>query len=312
MRIGAHISAAGGVENLPANAHAVDAEVFQFFSRSPQGGSAPTLTEDARTRMRHGLTELGIERYYIHAPYYVNLASPKKALMKSAVRILKEELERGTFLGARGMMFHPGSARGQTRAKALAQVITGVRETLQGYSGSCMLLVENSAGSGEIIGDTFEEIGQIIRAVREGGLRVGVCLDTQHLFASGDDLATPSAVKTTFAAIAKHIGWKHVKVMHANDSLVPCGAHKDRHANIGAGHIGKEGFAAMLAHPSVQTLDLIVETPGGEEDRARDIRTLKNMRTSAGTKTSSRGGAVRRTRPKNTRTTSTRTQTSTH
>lgn len=276
MKFGTHISAAGGVQNLAERAKEVGAETFQFFSRSPRGGKAPVLEPAVVKQMKADLKELGIKHYYIHAPYYTNLASAKKSIVEASIRILREELERGTTLGATGLMFHSGSAKETTREEGLLQTIDALRKILKGYRGSCMLLIENSAGKGNAIGNTVEEVGYMAKTLLEEGHKVGVCLDTQHLFASGHDLRTADAVNTTFKEIGTHIGWRNVKLFHTNDSKTEFASHADRHEDIGKGNIGTEGFTAILAHPKVKNMDFVLETP--KKSAADDRRNLKAIR----------------------------------
>lgn len=278
MKFGAHISASGGIQNLPKRANDIGAETFQFFSRSPRGGKAPILAKEAITTLQQECATLKIINYYIHGPYYINLASPKKTLVNNSIRVLREELERGSLIGAAGMIFHMGSARETTKEKAMQQVIEAIKTILNDYQGSCMLLIENSAGAGEIIGDTFEEIGSILKNLQNEGYTLGVCLDTQHMFASGYDLRTKKAVQHTFEEIQQHIGWKNVKVLHANDSKSDCGSHKDRHEHIGKGTIGTNGFKALLTQQEIQQMDIIIETPKkNPSDDKQNIKTLKSL-----------------------------------
>lgn len=158
MLIGAHVSATGGFENAPENAHKAGCEVFQFFSRSPRGGKAPELTSDVIKEFKDSIKKYEQKECYIHAPYYINLASKKNNIYHGSIAVLREELERGTQLGAKYMMTHLGSAKDLGKKEAIKKVIKGITEILDGYSGSCQLLLEMSAGAGNIIGDTFQEI----------------------------------------------------------------------------------------------------------------------------------------------------------
>ncbi|MBI2476861.1 TIM barrel protein, partial [Candidatus Uhrbacteria bacterium] len=146
MFIGAHVSAAGGVWNAPKNAAAIGCEVLQMFTRPPMGGAAPKLTQDDAAHFRRAMKEHGIERAYIHSPYFVNLASGKKAVRKNSARIIREELERGSLLGCRAVMFHPGSAKDVGATLGLQYVIETIDVIMDGYEGSCQLLIEISAG----------------------------------------------------------------------------------------------------------------------------------------------------------------------
>lgn len=278
MLIGAHVSAAGGIENAPLNAAKVKAEVFQFFSRSPQGGKAPELTDEKIKKFKENCKKAKQKEWYIHAPYFINLASTNNRIRYGSISVLRQELERGSALDAKYIMAHMGSAREVGEAKGVNMVIKGINKILDGYKGSCQFLVEISAGSGAVIGDDFKEIGQIIRGVKT---KIGVCFDTAHAFASGYDLSSEKAVRETFEKFDKIIGIDKLKLIHANDSKVELGSRKDRHEHIGKGKIGKIGFRAILRHPKLKKINLIIETPkSSAKSDPNNIKTLKNLRKS--------------------------------
>ncbi|MBI2427019.1 MAG: deoxyribonuclease IV [Candidatus Kerfeldbacteria bacterium] len=271
-RVGAHVSSAGGAQNAPVNAHAEGCEVFQFFSRPPQGGKAPVLTPEIVRNFKVGLQKYS-QTAYIHAPYFINLASATPRIRYGSISVLREELERGSQLGVKAMMTHIGSARDFGEKKAMRKVIDGVQEILKGYTGTTQFCVEMSAGAGDIIGDTFEELAEILSATDR---RVGVCLDTCHAFASGYDLRTSAAVKKTLSQFDEVIGLEKLVVVHMNDSKGAFGERKDRHEHIGKGQIGEEGVRALLHHPEIRKRDVILETPF--EGRVHDISVLKRLR----------------------------------
>ncbi|OGH68106.1 MAG: hypothetical protein A3C15_03070 [Candidatus Magasanikbacteria bacterium RIFCSPHIGHO2_02_FULL_50_9b] len=276
MLIGAHVSAAGGVQNAPANAHEFGCECFQFFSRSPQGGVAPKLTPEIVAAFLDNCKKYNQREWVIHAPYYINFASDKEFLRKRSAAIIREELERGSLLKAAYLMFHPGSAAVVGRAEGIKLTIEGCRRLLDGYDGHTELLLEISAGAGAIIGDTFEEVAEILRGVGE---KMNVCFDTQHAFGSGYDLRDADAVHDTFSKFDKLIGLKRLKMSHCNDSKIELGGHKDRHEHIGDGKIGKKGFAEIVAHPKLKHVNLYCET---EYDKVvGDIKIMKKLRDAA-------------------------------
>ena len=279
MKIGAHISAAGGVFNAPLNAHKEDLECYQFFSRSPQGGKAPELTPEIIKKFSDNNKEFGYKNFYIHAPYYINFASVNPRIYNGSIEIIRDELERGSKLGVKGLMFHIGSAKDLGQKEAITKVVKGLKEVISGYQGSCQLLLEISAGAGMVVGDTFEEIAEIIKKVETTKTKntLGVCFDTAHAFASGYDLRDKKSVTKTFADFDKIIGLSRLKLIHANDSLAEFNSHKDRHAHIGQGKIGKVGFEAILKNPKLKNIDLILETPFGP-DRIKDVKLLKKLR----------------------------------
>lgn len=283
MRFGAHVSAAGGLWKAGPAGRELGCEVIQIFSRPPQGWAAKPITDEDAAMFKESMKKNGIEDVYIHAPYLINLASDNNRTRHGSVTMLRQELERGTQLGAKAMMFHPGSAKAVGRKEGVAMVVKGINRILDGYEGTCQLLIEISAGAGEVMGDDFEEIAAFLDGA-ERGKEVGICFDTQHAFASGYDLRTEDAVKATFAKFDKTIGLKKLVASHCNDSKVEFEAHKDRHQHLGHGFIGQDAFKFIVQHPKLQHIDLILETPfDGEEEngsREEDIALLKKFRKS--------------------------------
>ncbi|HEU0051310.1 MAG TPA: deoxyribonuclease IV [Patescibacteria group bacterium] len=274
MLIGAHVSIAGGIQNAPLNAAKIGCEVFQMFTRSPQGGAAQKLIPEAIEAFRQNCKENRLKQWVIHTPYYINFANETERIRKNSSRIVREELERGTMLGAQYVMFHPGSASGVGQKHAMKHVIDGIKHIYDKYAGTTELLIEISAGAGMVIGDTFEAIAEILDGV--GHPDLGVCFDTQHAFASGYDLRDERAVHETFKKFDGVIGLKKLKMSHCNDSKVELGARRDRHEHIGDGFIGMNGFRAIVHHPKLKHVNLFLET---EPDKVEeDLKTLKKLR----------------------------------
>ncbi len=275
MLFGAHVSIAGGVQNAPKNADGIGCEIFQMFTRSPQGGPAPLLTPDVVKAFRDACEEHKQEAWYIHTPYYINLASGDPHIRHNSVRIIREELERGSTLGATAIMTHLGSAKDMGEEQAFEVVLEGVKKILEGYTGKTTFLVEIAAGAGMVIGDTFEELGKIVHATHG---KAGICFDTQHAFASGYDLRTKESVAEVAKEFSAKIGFEHLYASHCNDSMVAFESHKDRHEHIGKGKIGKEGFHALLANYHFGKINYLLETePGGVKE---DLTILKAIRAS--------------------------------
>jgi deoxyribonuclease-4 len=281
MRFGAHVSAAGGLWKAGKAGKELGCEVIQIFSRSPQTFAAKPITDEDAEKFKVSMKENDIHDVYIHAPYIINLASAKNTTRFGSVKILREELERGTQLGAKAIMFHPGSAKEVGREEGISMVVKGLDRIMDGYEGTCQLLIEISAGAGEVMGDQFEEIAEFLNKA-ERGKEIGVCFDTQHAFASGYDLRTKEAVDATFKAFDDTVGLKKLVASHCNDSKVEFEAHKDRHQHLGHGFIGVDAFKYIVEHPKLQHIDLILETPfTGEEEkgsREEDIALLKKYR----------------------------------
>lgn len=275
MKFGAHVSIEGGVWNAPVNAAKISCEVLQMFTRPPQGGKAPEIDATTVKRFQKAMEENKISTAYIHAPYIINLASPLGHTRGYSIHIVHEELERGSRLGCKAVMFHMGSAAGVGEKKGLEMAKDGIEKILKDYKGSCQLLIEMSAGAGAIMGDKFEEIWEVLQA--KGGDKVGVCLDTQHAFASGYDFRDKKALDKTLKDFDDIIGLERLVLIHTNDSATDFGSHKDRHAHLGKGKIGLDGFEAIVASKKLKDIDLILETPwdGGVEG---DLVVLKNFR----------------------------------
>jgi deoxyribonuclease IV len=281
-KIGCHVSIAGGLYNAPKNAADLGCETFQIFSRSPHGGPVAEITPETQEQFKAEMEKYGFDQFVIHAPYIINFGSAKPQTYHGSISIIRKELERGSLLGAQYVMFHPGSLKDHAddKAKGLQQVKDGFLELLDGYDGATQLLIEISAGAGEVIGDTFEELAELMEPIKAHPGFGGICFDTQHAFGSGYDLRTPEAVAETFKSFDKNVGLDYLKMSHVNDSKVDFGSHKDRHEHIGEGQIGKKGFAAILEYWNKKKLHipLILET---EHDKVEsDIKSLKKLRDS--------------------------------
>lgn len=279
--IGCHVSVAGGLFNAPANAAALGCETFQIFSRSPHGGPVKEIDKETIEKFQTAMKQVSFKVFVIHAPYFINLGSGNPRIYHGSVNVIRQELERGSLIGAAYVMFHPGSFKDLGEQVGMKQAQEGLAKILDGYTGTTQLLIEISAGAGSVIGDTFEEIAELMKPVIKHKGFGGVCFDTQHAFGSGYDLRTPKAVKETFAQFDKIIGLKWLKMSHVNDSKVEFGSHRDRHEHIGDGNIGKAGFEAFLSFLREKKLaiPLILET---EHDKVEaDIKLLKALRDKA-------------------------------
>lgn len=275
-KIGAHISAAGDMAEAPIRAHEATLECFQFFSRSPQGGPAKPITEKLAHEFKSNCKKYQLDSY-THAPYYINLASAQNNIYYNSIKVLREELQRNSLLGVKYLMAHLGSAKELGEKEGLKKTIIGLAEILKDYSGETEFLIEMSAGAGAIIGDSFEEIATIVNSAKLKKYHLGICFDTCHGFASGYDLRDAKSVKNTFKKFDELLGLKRLKLFHANDCQSEFGSHKDRHAHIGHGNIGKAGFEAIVAIAKKHKINLILETPH-DNLWNQDIKILKKMR----------------------------------
>jgi len=274
MKFGAHVSIAGGIENAPLRARQLGCECFQMFTRSPRGGRPPELEDRLLEAFFLNCSEVSISDYYVHTPYFINLASGKEDLREKSVALVREELERSSALRVKYMMTHIGSAKDIQRDTAINNVVDSLLRVLENYSGTTQLLLENTAGQGHTIGASFEEISLILRRVAYGDL--GVCMDTAHMFASGYDIRTREGVEELVENIGAAFAPETVKLVHANDSKAEFNSSKDRHEHIGEGKIGIDCFSAMIGNPFFEDLDMIVEMPPPEV--SEDVALLKKLR----------------------------------
>jgi len=283
MLFGAHVSSAGGIDNSPQRAADLGCEVFQTFTRSPQGGPAPKLTKEIVSKFKSEMKKYRLKEHYIHTPYYVNFASKNNKIRFDTINIVREELERGSLLGSKYVMTHLGSAKDAGQKNGLEMTIDGLIKVLNGYTGSTQLLIEIAAGSGEIMGDTFEELAAIIEGVnKKNGKQndLNICFDTQHAFASGYDIRTPETIKATLNQFNNIVGIERLKLSHCNDSKVDIGKHVDRHTNLGEGKLGKQAFKFLVKESKLKNVNLVLETPRDEKgtEIKSEIQLLKKFR----------------------------------
>lgn len=272
MHIGCHISIAGGIQNAPLRAHNLGSEVMQIFTRSPQGGKAPALTQKIINSFKIQNTRYEIRDTYIHTPYYINFASKNNRIRYGSASVVRDELKRASLIGAKYVMTHLGTGKDLGHTEAIQKTVEMLQKSLESYSGSAKLLLENSAGTGAIIGDDLKELGDILKKVNNPAI-AGICLDTQHSFASGYDWRD---FEKNIKRIDAEVGIKNIKLIHANDSQTDCGSKRDRHAHIGEGKIGLGAFQNIVRFAEKNNIDMILET---EHDKVKeDIEILKKMR----------------------------------
>lgn len=279
MRLGVHVPIAGGLLEAVERATRLGCTTMQIFSRSPRGGTPPTLSPELAERFDAARRTADLEPLAVHGPYIINLASPEAAMWKRSVALYRDEYTRASRLKAQYLVTHVGSHRGAGEEPGLLRVAEAIARTLDAGPAGVMILLENTAGSGQGLGYRFEQLAAIRRAVsaRE---RVGVCLDTAHLFAAGYPIHTPEGLKRTVDEFDQAVGLEHLKLIHLNDSKVPFDSRVDRHWHIGQGHIGAEAFRRLVTHPRLKDVPFILETPKTSE--AEDRRNLATVRKLAG------------------------------
>lgn len=289
--VGGHVPVAGGLARTGlAHARAMGAEALQVFVANPRGWAAPTGDPGQDEEFRAACAEASLPAY-VHAPYLVNLGSHTAETAQRSVVSLRHSLRRGREIGALGVVVHTGSATGgRDRTTALAQVRELLLPLLDELTeaDAPWLLLEPTAGQGASLCSLARELGPYFAAL-DHHPRLGVCLDTCHAFAAGHDLAALGGTARMLDELTSVAGPGRLRLIHANDSQDVCGARRDRHANIGAGHIGEAGFAALFTHPETAGVPLIIETPGRDEGHATDVALLKRLRREAGAPAHSSG-----------------------
>ncbi len=214
----------------------------------------------------------------MHTPYLLNLASPDPEISRKSTAGLLDSLNRAGMLGASCVVTHMGSHKGSGAEAGIRQICRSVDTALKRSDPSVTLLLENSAGSGDSMGALFEEIRSILNCTVHWGKRVGICLDTAHAWGAGYNLSSAEAVEETIGLFSTLVGIDNLKLVHLNDTKIPLGTRRDRHANIGGGFIGEEGFSAIVNHPALARLAGIIETPGRPEGEENDLDIMKRLR----------------------------------
>jgi len=277
MKIGAHVSTAGGISNAVGRAKEIGCEAIQIFGSSPQTWAFKPAPGEQIESFKQGLAEAGIGPVFLHAIYLINLGTPNEDSLKKGIDSLIKYMNLAADIGAAGVIFHPGSHGGRGYEAVLPQTVDAIKTVLDASPDGPCLAVENMAGMGQHIGAKFDELGGILKAVDSPRLKI--CLDTQHAFAAGYDLTNPQGIKAMLDELDAGPGSANVAAVHANDSKRVCGSGVDRHDNIGDGFIGEEGFAAIMGDPAFAEVPFFLEVPGfeGKGPDQRNIDILKKI-----------------------------------
>jgi deoxyribonuclease-4 len=282
MKIGAHVSTSGGISKAVVRGQKIGCEAIQIFGSSPQTWAFKPVPGEQIELFKQGLADAGIGPVFIHAIYLINLGTPDKEKLKKGIDSLANYMKLAADLGATGVIFHPGSHGGRGYEAVLPQTVEAIKIVLDTAPEGPVLAVENMAGMGQHIGAKFDELGGILDAVDSPRLKI--CLDTQHSFAAGYDLANPEGIQAMLDELDAGPGSANVAAVHANDSKRVCGSGVDRHDNIGEGFIGEEGFAAIMANPAFTDVPFLLEVPGfeGNGPDQQNIDILKRIRQQVG------------------------------
>lgn len=279
LALGSHISTSGGLDKGITRAAALGISAIQVFTKSERQWQAKPLDAETVAKFREMAPAAGIEHMVAHDSYLINVASPEPDKWERSREALMIELDRCDELGIPGLVSHPGAHMGSGSEQGIVKVAEAInRIHAELPDGKAAILIETTAGQGTSMGARFEEIGEILR-LTDDKTRVGVCLDTCHIFAAGYDIRTPETYAETMSRFDQIIGLPFLRCLHLNDSLKQFDSHRDRHAHIGQGMIGKEGFVGFMNDARLAGLPGILETPKddeGEQDRM-NLATLRSL-----------------------------------
>lgn len=277
MILGAHVSTAGGVQNSPGNGLELDCQSIQIFTRNQRQWKAKPLTDSEVEGFRQELKRSGIQATAAHASYLLNLGSPEPAVLARSREAFSQELERCRRLGLDYLVVHPGAHLGSGESAGLRAVAQSLNRTLeQNRDVRTRILLETTAGQGSHLGYRFEHLAEILSLVQESE-RVGVCVDTCHIFAAGYDLRDGAGYRRTLDELDRVLGLSRVKAFHLNDSKRELGSRVDRHEHIGEGCIGAEGFRLLVKDRRFAQTPMILETPGGETHYEKNLNRLREL-----------------------------------
>jgi deoxyribonuclease-4 len=278
-RIGSHMSVAGGAAQAFARGREIACESMQIFTRSPNQWAAKPLDPEGVALFRRERERGDVFPVIVHGSYLMNLAAPEGGLVRErSLAAFGDEIARAEALTCDALVFHPGAHMGEGIDAGVARVAAAVRAALDAAPRARVrILIENTAGQGSSLGSRFEELRALLDAIG-GGDRVGICLDTCHLFAAGYDLSSRVAYAATLALFDSVVGVGRIGAWHLNDSKKPLGSRVDRHEHIGLGLVGTEGFAALLADERFRGKALVLETEKGDDGKAWDVRNLALLR----------------------------------
>jgi deoxyribonuclease IV len=272
---GAHCS--GGIKGSLDRAIEIGADSVQLFAQSPRAWRFPEHDPDDLVRFRERRAEAGIGAALVHALYLCNLATPDETVFGKSLQTMLSTMDAAVAIEADGVVFHVGSHLGAGLDAGLERCVPALEQVLDRSSETTWLLLENSAGAGTTIGRSLEELATLVEALGRHA-RLGICLDSCHLFVSGVDVGEPDAVAATIAELDERIGLDRLRALHVNDAAAPLGSNRDRHANVLEGELG-ERLGAFLAHPAVQELPALMETPGpdGHGPDAAEVKKLRDL-----------------------------------
>ncbi len=277
MEFGAHMSAAGGIDTAIDRIEAIGGDCVQVFTQSPRMWRPTEHKPDAIERFRARRAEAGIGGVVCHALYLCNLATPNDEIYEKSIRTMRSTVDAASAIGADGVIFHVGSHLGAGFELGLERTCTALAQILERCESDTWLLMENSAGAGGTIGRSLEELQTLLDRL-DRHPRLGICLDSCHLYVSGYDVTDPAEVDRLIGRVDEGFGIDRLRALHVNDSAAELGSNRDRHANIGEGVMG-EGLGAFISHPALQQLSMYLEVPGVNKQgpNADEIQKLRDL-----------------------------------
>jgi deoxyribonuclease-4 len=283
MRLGRHMPTHSNAVKAAGIANQLGCTSIQIFASNPTGWRPTTGDPASFAAFAQAARDYGLDPIVIHAPYLINLASPDEVIWQKSISLLRWTLQRGALLGAAYVVFHTGSHRGSGVDAGLARIAEGIALILPETPPEVMLLLENDVGGGYSLGHSFEQIGMVLNVLPQYEERLGVCLDTAHLWGAGYDISSPATVQQLLQHFDDVIGLKRLKIIHLNDTEVALGSHRDVHARLGEGIIGEEGLRALFSDPRLDHIAVLLETPiktdeHDKEDWEHDKKQLEKAR----------------------------------
>ena len=277
MLIGAHVSTGGGLSRSIERAQERTCEAIQIFNQSPRMWRPTRYSDDDFAEFREAMDASKVEVAAIHMIYLINPAAKDREMQKKSLESLTHALRVGDEIGALGVVVHPGALKDDTRANARKRAVKLIKEALA-RSERCPIIYENTAGSPQLLGRDFDETAELIDKTG-GPTRLGLCIDSCHLHATGYDVRTPQGMKALVDEIDSKIGLKQLKLLHINDAVDPLGSNRDRHAPIGKGEIGRKGFRAFLGERRLQGVPAVLEGPGidGHNVEKKDVQLIRRL-----------------------------------
>jgi deoxyribonuclease-4 len=291
MRLGAHVSSSGGISNAIDRGVALGCDSLQVFTHNPRTWAPINHKDEEIASFRAKAAAADMGPLVSHGLYLINLGAPDKEvptgppgkpatktrnIYRASQESLRQHIAIGERLGLSGIVLHVGSSKGSTFDEAVGRIGAAIGEALDEAPGDCDVFLENTAGAGDTIGRTFEQLKAVYDAVGQPK-RLGFCLDTQHLFASGFPIHEEGGIDRVLDDFDRIVGLDQLRCFHLNDSMTALGSNRDRHANIGEGEIGEDGFRRILGHPAIQGLPMILEVPGAEGN-GPDVENMERVR----------------------------------